>query len=105
MLVSLADNRSSAAAWPVAAQLFGLPVSLAGVHSCAVVQYLSLRCIGQRAEPCLTVGACATVLLSVHQFPLRAGPCCALFSGVVVPLYHLVSRSDRMQYEAPQDSC
>ena len=81
---------------PVSAQLLGLPVSLARVHSCAVVQYLSLHCIGQRAEPCFTVGTCATVLLSVHQFLLRAGPCCTLFSGVVVPLYHLVSWSDRI---------
>ena len=77
-----------AAAWPVS-----------GVHSCAVVQYLSLHYTGQRAESCLAVGAGATVLLSVHQFLPDAGPCLALFSDVVVPLYHLASRN------AQRNSC
>ena len=104
VLVSLSDNRSSAAVWPVSAQLFCLSVSPARVHSCAVVQYLSLRWIGQRGEPCLAVAA-ATVILSVHQSPLCTGACLTFFSAVVVPLYHLASRNDRMQYDAPQDSC
>ena len=105
VMESLADNHSSAAVWPVSAQLFRLSVSPTGVHSCAIVQYLSLRWIGQRAKPCLTVATAATVLLSVHQSPLRTGPCLALFSAVVVPLYHLASRNDRMRYDAPRDSC
>ena len=42
---------------------------------------------------------------SLSAMALRAGPCLALFSGVVVPLYHLVSRNDWMRYDAPQDSC
>ena len=89
---------------PVSAQLFRLPVSLAEVHSCAVVRYLTLRCIGQHAESCLAVGAGATILLSVHQFLLCAGPCLTLFSGVVVHLYHLASRNDRMRYDAQRNS-
>ena len=99
MLVPLADNHSSAATWPVSAQLFRLPVSPARVHSC---QYLSVRCIAQRAEPCLTVSTCTTILLSVHLFPLRAGRCLALFSSVVDPLYRLASRNDWMQYDGEQ---
>ena len=43
--------------------------------------------------------------VSLSAMVLHASPCFALFSGVVVPLYHLASRNDRMRYDAPQDSC
>ena len=48
----------------------------------------------------------ATVLLFVHQSVSAAHQYLSpLFSDVVIPLYHLVSRNDRMQYDAPQGSC
>lgn len=48
----------------------------------------------------------ATFLLFVHQSISAAHQYLSpFFSDVVIPLYHLVSRNDQMQYDAPQASC
>ena len=47
----------------------------------------------------------ATILLFVQSVSAAHQYLSPLFSDVVIPLYHLVSRNDQMQYDAPQDSC